>query len=69
MIDDRRTTMSMTTEQQKQRMQMVHERLRHDSTTDAPDIVREHMRRTQLVQEREAQTQANRPNEQDYWNS
>lgn len=44
--------MSPTTEKLHRKMQNIHERLRHDSTADSPDVVRERLRQAEIAQER-----------------
>ena len=41
--------MSTTTEGQKQHLREVHEHLRHASTTDSPEEIRERMRLAELA--------------------
>jgi len=58
--------MSTTTESTQQRLHNAHEHLRHDATSDAPEVVRAHNRQVELAAEREAKSQAVRNDEDQY---
>lgn len=58
--------MSTTTKQTQQRLHNAHEHLRHDSTVDAPEIVREQNRRVELAQQRSAATATRSTNDEQY---
>ena len=49
--------MSMTTETTQQHLHNAHEHLRHDATSDAPEVVRAHNRQVELAAERRANSQ------------
>ena len=59
--------MSTTTEVRRQRLHNVHEHLRHDSTSDAPEIVRERIRQVELAQERQETEQESSTQTNEYW--
>ena len=55
---------TLTVEQQHQHLREVHEHLKYASTTDAPDEIRERLRRAELSlhrHEQEAQAQNQQP--------
>ena len=58
--------MSTTTESIQQRLHNAHEHLRHDATSDAPEVVRAHNRQVELAAERQANAQ-NAPKTEDQY--
>jgi hypothetical protein len=60
--------MSTTTESIQQRLHNAHEHLRHDATSDAPEVVRAHNRQVELAAERQANAKAAATDEDQYRN-
>lgn len=52
-------TDTSSADQQHQHLHEVHEHLRHASTSDAPDEIRERLRRAELALQRHEQQKAN----------
>jgi uncharacterized membrane protein len=55
-----------TVEQQQQHLHEVHEHLRHASTTDSPDEIRERLRRAEIALQRHEQDQQAQQGTADY---